>query len=233
MALSLYKITNEGIFPISTFNPRDVIIVSDDSAKKLYIYKGLDSHGINEFEAEKLYEEIMQKFLNTHIYIVNTTNIKVDDNSQDKKIKRFIQSNQVGKISYNIGKWIKKIIFLQGFRDQITELKNYNSSNKWKRRLSNLTSLWKLSLFNCIMIFSVIIGLGLKIWLDVVPFLNDFRINQPYSKFVENLTIFLLIGIMMLLTTGIVNLIFVLYPMKFPIKPVELEKLKKSNITED
>ena len=124
-ALTLYKINSEGIFQTTQFTPRDVILVSDESTKKLYIYKGADSLNLNEFEAEQLFESVMQQFLNSHIFLIYTTQLKAEDIPEEKKIKRFITASQKSQVTYTLGKWLRNFFLLQGFRDQVKELKNF------------------------------------------------------------------------------------------------------------
>ena len=77
------------------------------------------------------------------------------------------------------------------------------------------------------MVFIVIVGLGLQIGFDLLPVIRDSNSLESLQLGMENFLLFLLIGLLLLLITGIVNLIFIITPMKFPISPIERQNLKK------
>ena len=219
MAYLLFKIGQDEITPITQFTPRDVIMVFDDSDKKIYVYKGSDRLNLNEFEADRIYEQIVQKFLNSHIFLLYTTVIKPQDPTPLKKIKKYILSVETKNFIYTLVSFIKNIFFFQHSRDQVRLLKNFKSSNIWKKNLTNLTSIWKLSIFNLIMLSMVIVGLGLKMGIDVLPKLIKGEDSWITVSWVENFMIYVLIALLILGITAIVNLIFVFFPMRFPIHP--------------
>lgn len=226
MVLKLYKIDNHELILIEKCTPRDVILISDESERKLYVYRGMDSLNLNEFEAEHLYELIMQKFLNSQIYLIYTTVLNTEDSSQIKKIKRFITTVENNNFRYKFYKMFRKLFLLGEFRDQARQLKQFSSSNLWKKKLTNVTNIWKLSLFNSCMIGLVIIGLGLKFGLDVIPTLQSGTASQIW---LENTLIYLMVGMFVLILVFVVNIVFFLFPMSIPIRPIDQKTIKGKN----
>ena len=224
MSLQLFRITVSEFFPIKKFTPRHLALVLDETSKKIYVYKGTDSLSLNEFESEVLYERIMQRFLNSEIFLIYTLKADEDDDEEIANIKAFLHQNQKNQMTYKVGKGLKHVFLLQGIQDRIKEFKTYEKSRVWRRSLTNLSNIWKLSLFNVIGISLVLIMLGLKLGLDVIPYIKDSATDIIWT---ENLVILIVICLSILFMIMLVNLAFILFPMKFPIEPLKLKMMKR------
>jgi hypothetical protein len=224
MSLQLFRITAKEIFPIKKFTPRHHALVVDESSKKIYVYKGKDSLSLNEFESAVLYERIMNRFLNSKIFLIYTLKYDEEDGEEISRIKAFLKKNLQNQMSYKVGKGFKHVFLLQGIQDRIKEFKNYEKSRVWRQSLTNLSNIWKLSLFNVIGLSIVIIALGLKLGLDVIPTIKDSAIDLIWT---ENLVILIIICLSILVIIMLVNLAFILFPMKFPIEPAQLKMMKR------
>ena len=165
----------------------------------------------------------MQQFLNSKIFLIYTLKYDEEETEEISNIKAFLRQNQKNQMTYQVGKGLKHIFLLQGIRDRIKEFKNYEKSRVWRQSLTNLSNIWKLSLFNVIGISAVIITLGLKLGLDIIPYIKG---SATGINWTENLVVLIITCLSILFIIMLVNLAFILFPMKFPIKPVELKIMK-------
>lgn len=92
----------------------------------------------------------------------------------------------------------KKRTVLQRIKEKQDKIKNSESSWSGQRKLSTLINLWKLSILNCVIIFLSVV---LMLYLTIAHLiLGDF---------------YLIIALICLLAILFVNLVFVIFPIKF------------------
>ena len=83
MVLQLFIITQDEITEVSPahkLSPQDVGLVYHEESHNLYVFKGEDSLVLDEFQSEILYDRILNRFLNTNIYFLQSL-IPTSENS--------------------------------------------------------------------------------------------------------------------------------------------------------
>ena len=233
-AFELYKVTQTEIIPAKQITPEDIALVLDKENKFLYVYKGKYSIPFDEFRSTKLFERIINRFLNPNVYLLKTIIPKEKDEERIIKIKEFIINHYPNLKKYEFSRKIKNIFHLKSIREQIRIFKSYENSRVWRSKLSNLTNIWRLSAFNAILLIGAVIVLLAKIILDTSNqnfiFISGNTIDTDlFNLWRENLNLILgLLGF--ILAVGfIVNLVFILFPMKFPISPLDYGEMKKES----
>ena len=223
--LELFKITLDDIVSTAKITPEDITLVLDKKTKNIYVYRGRYSLPIDDFQAAVLYERIINRFLNPNIYLIKTLVEKEDDTPELIKIKEFIVDSYPNLSKFELKRTLENIFLLKGVRERIKAFKNYENSREWRSKLSNTTNLWRLSVFNVFALFSVGLILILKILLDLNQgdffFLNSDKTYNTslWTLWLENLVLTIALCAFILAITFIVNLAFILFPLKFPIKP--------------
>ncbi|MHA1795498.1 MAG: hypothetical protein ACTSUK_05255, partial [Promethearchaeota archaeon] len=94
MSLTLYKIQANDFIKTDKINPTELALVLDEDAKEIYIYRPHEEVVYDEYEAEELYNKILNKFLNPNIYILKELKHSPKDSDNIKKIKEFIRETQ-------------------------------------------------------------------------------------------------------------------------------------------
>lgn len=230
--LKLYKIFEDDISPVTVISPKDVVVVSDASDqknKKIFLWKGPYSPNYDEFKSVALYNRLLDLFFNPEIYIITDTKLIIDKNDSDqvKRVKDFLQQNLPDLANYRKKRMLGNFLLLTGIREKIKEFKRYESSNKWNAKVSNLTNIWRLSIFNVIAMLSVVVLLLLKLQWDLKGdnhlFYDNNHIMDPvlWEIWLGSLITTLFVAAVIILIVTFANLMFVLIPMKFPINPKE------------
>ncbi len=232
MATLLYKITEDAIVPTEGVTEEDVALVEDQDEKALYVYRGGDSERKDEFESKKLYELIVNRFLNSNIMLLSSKHMEETDSADLKMIKAFLLDHMPDDKTYKRNKVLRRIFLLEGIRKNIEAFKTYEQGRVWRKSLSNLTNLRRLSIFNVVALLSTVIILSLKIALDIGAgnfiFIQEGNIldTQLWNLWILDMKFTLGLCIGILAVVLIVNLLFVVFPMKFPINPLALQKIK-------
>ncbi|MHA1585481.1 MAG: hypothetical protein ACTSVU_05510 [Promethearchaeota archaeon] len=225
LALQIFKIHTNEILPVDKITPADIVLVSDSKLKKLYLYKGPDSLALNEFDSGALYERILNRFFNQNIYLIKDLKIHPSNSERIVTIKQCIKHHLVNLQKYAVSRFVKRVFLFEGFRNRIKVFKNYENSFSWRSKLSNATGLWKLSIFNVSIILLIFLLLLLNNTINVIPLIGT-TVNAESLKYtLENLSIVLWISIGLLVLLAFVNLFFIFFPMKFPIKPKKIVEM--------
>ncbi len=236
--LKIFKVTLDEIIETNQIEPSDVILVLNSKSKNLFVYRGKYSPPIDEFNSKKLYERIINRFLNPNIYLLKTLEIKPKDNLEVLQIKEKIVDQYPNLVKYEFFRKLKNILLLKSIRENIHQFKNYEKSAQWRTKLSNTTNLWRLSTFNVItLLIAVLIVFGRILYslqneagtlIDNSGFVNI----GLWNIWKENMIFILYVVGVLLLIVFFANLTFYLFPMKLPIKPdrFESEYSQKSNI---
>ena len=213
--MEFYIVEDEKIQLSNNLTQNDIVFILDGKAG--YIWKGTQAVDLDETTAKKVETLIQQTFHEVEFGLIPNTEILESDDPKIVQIKTEI-INRLPKLNVgNIGQEIIKNYIPSIFKkikDKIVEFKEYETSKDWRMKLSNLTNVWKLSIFNIVII-------GLSILLIFSQSLFHFTIGDYYP-------LFALIGLLLILT---VNIIFVIFPMKFPINVLGLLEKHKSFVT--
>lgn len=172
LVLRLFKILVDEIIPVDKITPADVIVVFDDESKNLYLYRGIYTPKLDEFRAERLYERILNRFLNPNIIFIRSLMESQSDSEKIVQIKHYIFDHFINLNHYELKRSLENFFLLKDIRLRLKSFKNYEQSREWRTNLSNVTNLWRLSLFNILSIGSVFVILLLKTILDINR--NDF-----------------------------------------------------------
>ena len=124
MALQLLRITSDEFNPTNKLTPDQIGLIIDEDSKKLYVYRGEETLSLNEFESEALYERILNRFLNSKIFIIFSIDSKEGDSDEILQIKRFLRKKLSKGFNYQYTKMLKRIFLLEGFRNRIKMFKN-------------------------------------------------------------------------------------------------------------
>jgi hypothetical protein len=239
--LQLFKITHDEIISAKNITPEDVILILDKENKQIYVFRGQFSLPLDEFKSATIYERIINRFLNPNILLLTTLVKKDSDSKQILQIKEFIVDHYPNPSSYKVTRIIRNTLLLRGVRDRIKTFKNYENSRVWRKKLSNTTNIWRLSAFNVLSVMSVFVILVLKLLLDInqgnfIFLKSDGTIDSNlWGLWLESLGFILGLCIFILIITFLTNLIFLLFPLRFPINPKAIktmEQLSKSEIYE-
>ncbi|QEE14769.1 hypothetical protein DSAG12_00585 [Promethearchaeum syntrophicum] len=233
--MKLFKITKDEITETKNVNPEDIVLVLNEEMKKLYVYKGEKSTTYNELKSDALFERITNQFFNPKIFLIKSLDVTKQDHLEIVQAKNFIMSHFPNIKKFWVMYYLKNIFLLHQIRKNIKVFKSYDKSRIWRLRLSNTTNIWYLSIINTMTLLILVIGLLWKIIsLGNTSFINlDTNTVDPigWAYWFENLQLFFIISGIILIILLVVNLIFVLFPMKFPISPSKI-KLMTSNLKE-
>jgi len=229
MPFQLYKITPEEILLVKEITPKDIGVVFDSEMKNLYIYRDPKSESFNEFDSTQIYEQIMMFFVNPHIFIINSVRSNVDDTEIVKSVKNYLSMNLHRVKTFHFQYFWRRILGYK-IRMGIKRFKNYENSRIWRSHLSNLTKIRELSILNAIMFLILSFILFFFLIFGLMPLWRSLGILNPAFQIqMENLGFIIGSLMLILLIMSCINWIFVLFPMKFPISPVSLEKANKNS----
>jgi hypothetical protein len=194
--LEFYLVEEDNITLSNKLTNKDIAFILDGKAG--YIWKGTQATDLDEISAKKVEELIKERFVDISFELIPDLEISEADNPKIIQIKteisRRLPTPAVMKIKEKPASIFRKI------RNKIQEFKDYENSREWRRKLSNLTNLWKLSIFNII-----ILGISLIL-----------MFNQSFFHFLIG-DYFLIIALIGLFLIFLINFIFIVFPMKFPI----------------
>lgn len=232
MNFRLFAISEDDLSPAEQITPEQIALVSDDDNKKLYIWKGPYSPNYDEFKSEALYDRLSNLFVNPNIFIIKDLTMNDKDPSQIKEIKKYLSQHLPDLKSYNRNRTLKNIFLFQSLRDRIKEIKRYENSTQWRIKLSKLTSLWKLSIFNTISVFvaALILILLMVLYLSGTNFIFFENGGQEINSTLWDLWLTILKGVIIICVfiigiCFIVNLCFILFATRFPINPKAMNTL--------
>ncbi len=227
--MKLYKITKNEITETKSVSPEDIALVLNDEIKILYVYKGEKSTVYNELKSDALYERITNQFFNPKIFLIKSLDVKKQDHLDIVQAKNFILSHFPNMKKFYALYYLKNIFLLHSIRKNNKMFKNFDKSRIWRLRLSNTTNLWYLSIINTITLLLLVIGFLWKILTlgntDFIDLSNNTVDPIGWQYWFENLQLFLGIGGIILIILLVINLTFVLFPMKFPISPSKIKSM--------
>jgi hypothetical protein len=219
--MKLFKISKDEITEAKNVSPEDIVLVLNDELKTLYVYKGEKSTIYNELKSDALYERITNQFFNPKIFLIKSLDVNEQDHLEIVQVKNFILGQLPNMKKFFAKYYLKNIFLLHQIRKNIKVFKNYDKSRIWRLRLSNTTNLWYLSILNTITLLLLVIGFIWKIiTLGNTSFID---LNNEWQYWFENLQLFFIISGIILIILLVINLIFVLFPMKFPISPSKIK----------
>ncbi|MHA1521485.1 MAG: hypothetical protein ACTSRK_14980 [Promethearchaeota archaeon] len=226
MDLKLYKVNNNDFVESISIEPTDLVIVENNEEKTIYVYKNPSQSVYDEFESQELYDMVLNQFLNPQIILLKSLHIGKTDSDAEKRVKSFITAAFPNKFKMALRNFFQYVFGFKQIRKDIQIFKNYEHSGVWRRRLSNQTNIWKLSLFNVISSLSIMILSLLLIFVAILPVYRAGDLGEGFEIWLQNLGIYQSILIAVSGVIFVINLIFLLFPLRFPIKPKKLEQLK-------
>ncbi|MFX0141237.1 MAG: hypothetical protein ACFFDN_46790 [Candidatus Hodarchaeota archaeon] len=207
--MDFYKIKDNSITLSSKLTHNDVAFIFD--GKTGYVWKGDNARDFNKLNVMKIEQMIKEKFGIIKLEPIHRLEILETDNLNVKEIKskiiKKLESSSIIKLK------AKQQSFLNKLNRTYNELRNYDKSIKLQKNLSNLTNLWKLSIFNV-----AILAIG------ILMVSNQSLIN------LYNGDILLFLSFICLLVVLIVNLSFVIWPLKFRVRFLSLEETKDTEV---
>ncbi|MHA1438336.1 MAG: hypothetical protein ACTSPD_12235 [Promethearchaeota archaeon] len=204
--MEFYIIKDDGITLSNKLTHEDIVFILD--GKVGYIWKGKNAKNLDELTARRIEQQIKDKFEDINFELIIDLNLK-DDNPKISQIKSEISSRLPNPILIKLKDIKLKII--TKFKEKISNFKNYENSREWRKKLSNLTNLWKLSIVNVIIIMLSLIFMFYSTMFHF--YIGDY---------------FLLISFIFLTSILIINLIFIIFPMK-----LKLTKILNINSEDD
>lgn len=226
MDFKMYKIIADNFIESDKIDPTDVILVSDTEKKTLYLYKNPNQSIYDEFESQEIYEKILNKFLNPNIILIKSLQPQESDSVELQEVKNSILNAFPNIFWYKIKTFIQNIFGLRKIRENYEIFKNYEQSGVWRRRISNQTNLWKLSVFNVIISLIIAIFSILIILIGIKPIYSEGLLSEGLTIWIQNLGVYQVIIIALAGFIFLVNLTFLIFPLRFPIKPKMLRELK-------
>ena len=221
--MKLFKISKDEISETKNVSPEDIVLVLNEEIKTLYVYKGEKSTNYNELKSDALYERITNQFFNPKIFLIKSLEVNEQDHLEIVQVKNFIMGHLPNMKKFFAMYYLKNIFLLHQIRKNINIFKNYDKSRIWRLRLSNTTNLWYLSILNTITLLLLVIGF---IWKIIALGNTSFiAINNEWQYWFENLQLFFIISGIILIILLVINLIFVLFPLKFPISPSKIKSM--------
>lgn len=175
------------------------IFIFDAQNKIGGFWKGEFAEEFDEIFAKEIIEKIIKKFGDLDFRIFDTLDPKNEEDNNNKILKIEILKRLPNKTLWKFKRRISSLFVSKKIRSKIGEFRTFDSSWKWRRDLLNLENISKLSITNILIMFITII------------FIYNIGILQLYDG-----TLSFLFIIFLLLALTIVNLIFVLFPMRFP-----------------
>ncbi|MFO8019474.1 MAG: hypothetical protein R6U96_12660 [Promethearchaeia archaeon] len=206
MVLEFYKVKEDKIFLSNDFTHNDIVFILDGKAG--YIWKGKKAKNLDELTAKKVESLIRKRFQDTNFQLIQKANIYESDNPKIKEIKKGLNKRLPNPVISSIKNTPKS--FFYKIKEKYKKIKNYEDSWKWRSKLSNITNIWRLLILNVIIIFiSIILMMNKSIFYLQ---LNDFS---------------LLIALLSLGIISIMNLIYIIFPMKIQVLDLYTKEKRK------
>ena len=151
--MEFYKIKNKGLFLSNKFFQEDIVFIIDGIAG--YIWKGKKAVEMDEITAKEIEKTIDEKFKGISFNLIKDLDIKNAENLKIAQIKREIikrlpRSAIKNEIKNKITFKTRTIRFYEG-------LKEYDLSINFRKKIFTRLTLWKVSLFNSLIILLVFI----------------------------------------------------------------------------
>ena len=227
--MQLFNIAQEEISPVDKISPQDIGLVYHEESRNLYVYKGDDSLVLDEFQSEVLYERILNRFLNTNIYFLQSLIPTPENSAEILEVKSFLFTHLASSGLYSLKKFFSSLISFRGLRNRIKTFKNYEKSYSWRTQLTHPRKFWRLEVFNFVMVLLLFAVLLLQLLLGVNPIKTQELSGENWFFWVENLQITLGVCLGVLSIMAIVNGIFLFFPMKYPTRSASMGKLTKDH----
>lgn len=195
--MEFYTIKNNRLHLSNKLSQEDIVFIIDGIAG--YIWKGKNAVEMDEITAKEIEKIINDKFKDMSFNLILDLDIKKTENPKIAQIKREILNRLPRSI---IEKKNKKISpSYSKFRKRFKNLKEYDVSIEFRKKISTRLTLWKLSLFNCLILI-----VSIYLMLDIFYFKI---FNDNFVSFLVLLLVIIAFG---------TNLLFVFFPRKFPRK---------------
>lgn len=205
--MEFYKVLEDQVVLSNQLDQEDIALILD--GRKGYIWKGNLAQNLNETSAKKIEKLIKNTFKDVEFELVPDLKIQEDTNPKllqiKDEIKHRLPSPQSEKIKNVLGR-------VKNIKEKINEFRNYDNSLLWRKKLSNITNLWKLSLFNIILIgFALVLMFYQSVWQFL---LGDYM---------------LFIALLALFSIFFVDIVFLVFPMSFPLDVLSIGGESKKN----
>jgi hypothetical protein len=209
----------------------DVVLVefsqqptATSKTSKLYLYRGRHSQVVEEFESKVLYERIINRFLNSNVFFLPDLTGRKRDSVVVQQVKQFIRERLPNQRNYEVKRAMRNFFLLAGARKRIRLFRSYESSRIWRARLSNLTNLWWLSVYNALSVLAVVVILITKVATDLTRgdfiFVSGNGFDLPtWDLWLRSFSLVLIGCAVVLGACFVVNLVFLLFPLNFPVNP--------------
>jgi len=162
-----------------------------------YFWKGDYAEEFDEFYAKEIIDKFKEKFGDLEFRIFDSLEFKEEDNESEKLMKYQILKNLPNKTVWKLKRNLLSIIKFKNLKSKINEFKSYEKSWNWRRKLLNLYSLSKLINIIVILIAAILL-------------FNPMILNLNSGALALFIVFLLLLGL------TVINLIFILFPMKLP-----------------
>lgn len=210
--LEFYIITKDNTIKLSNkFSQDDLVFILD--GKLGYIWKGDRARDLDELSAKKIEQLIREKYPDINFGLITNLEITNGDTPKNTQIKTEIKNRLPSLIVDTIKE--KSLSPFKKIKKNISEFKDYENSRTWRKNLSNLTNLWKLSILNIVIIA-----------VSIMLMFNQTRFFLTYGDFYS------FIALLSLSIILIINIIFVVFPMKFPYEPISFGDPYKTSSTQ-
>ena len=195
--MEFYKIKNNQLHLSNKLSQEDIVFIIDGIAG--YIWKGINAVEMDEITAKEAEIIINEKFKEMSFNLILDLDIKKTENQKIAQIKREILKRLPRSIIEK-----KSRTFSPSYvklKTKFKNLKEYDVSIESRKKLSTSLTLWRLSVFNCLILI-----VSIYLILDIL-----------YFHFFNSNILSFIVLLLMIFTFGI-NLIFVFFPKKFPKK---------------
>ncbi|MFX1275151.1 MAG: hypothetical protein ACFFBP_09825 [Promethearchaeota archaeon] len=193
--MEFYKIKNNGLLLSNKLFQEDIVFIIDGIAG--YIWKGTNAIEMDEITAKEVEKIIDEKFKGMSFNLITDLDIKKTDNLKIAQIKKEIL-NRLPRSFIE-----KRRKNLSSFKIKLTknyeQLKGYDISIELQKKLSTRLTLWKLAILNCL-----IAAISIIFMLDLT-FIH--LLNNDFTLFLVFICLIIIVSI---------NLLFIIFPMKFP-----------------